>query len=425
MHLAWAHGVDRIWIVNVGDIKPMELPVSFFLDYAWDPGDWNEKNLQNYFTLWAQQQFGKTHAKGIASILESYSQLSARIKPELLSQHTYSRNYSEWKGVVKEWKNLEARAGKISTLLPSSFRDAYFQLVWHPVKAFGNLHELYYAVAQNHFLAEQNDAGANDWADSARARYAEDSLLSLQYNRDLSGGKWNHMMDQTHIGYTYWQQPPVNKMPELKYSGNDSITVFWDSGFPRSHAVTPSNGKDYPKMHAADETKGYISMESKDWSRAVNTNEIRWTLIPGIGKTGAGVTPFPVTSPPQTPGGSGPHLEYEIFLTDTGKAIIHTYFSPTLNYHDLPEGMRYAVSINEEQPQVISVNHEDRNTRIWEGWVANNINVRSSTHHFKNEGRNIIKIWMVDAGLVLQKIVIDLGGLRPSYLGPPSTLIKK
>ena len=81
MHLAWEYNARQIWIVNVGDIKPMELPTSFFLDYAWNPEKWNEDNLRSYYTEWASQQFGDEYAKEIGELLRKYSQLSSRRKP--------------------------------------------------------------------------------------------------------------------------------------------------------------------------------------------------------------------------------------------------------------------------------------------------------------------------------------------------------
>ena len=90
MHLAYEYGVDKIWIVNVGDLKPMEFPISFFLDYAWNVKKWNEDNLRDYYTQWAAKQFGAAHAKEIGEIIQKYSQYNARRKPELLSPETYS-----------------------------------------------------------------------------------------------------------------------------------------------------------------------------------------------------------------------------------------------------------------------------------------------------------------------------------------------
>src|SRR6185369_16663443 len=96
MHLAYEYGVDKIWIVNVGDLKPMEFPISFFLDYAYNTKKWNEDNFNAYFTQWARDQFGENYAKGIGDILSKYSQYASRKKPELLDAATYHLdNYNE------------------------------------------------------------------------------------------------------------------------------------------------------------------------------------------------------------------------------------------------------------------------------------------------------------------------------------------
>ncbi len=147
MHLAYEYGVKNIWLVNVGDLKPMEFPISFFLDYAWNVNNWNEGNLNDYYTQWAAKQFGSTYAKEIAAILEKYAQYASRRKPELLDEKTYSiENYHEAERVTKELNTLLASAEKINNELPAEYKDAYFQLVLHPVKALSNLHQLYLAV---------------------------------------------------------------------------------------------------------------------------------------------------------------------------------------------------------------------------------------------------------------------------------------
>src|ERR1051326_7849724 len=211
MHLAYEYGVKNIWIVNVGDLKPMEFPISFFLDYAWNVSSWNEDNLKDYYTKWAAKQFGNTFAKGIGDILQKYSQYASRRKPELLDANTYSLNYAEWIRVGNDWNALLGQAETINQQLSSEYKDAFFELVYHPLKAMANLHEMYFTVNLN------NSDPSNKTAEKVKQLYNDDSLLSVQYNQ-LIDGKWNHMMDQTHIGYTYWQQPPVNKMPEVKYA---------------------------------------------------------------------------------------------------------------------------------------------------------------------------------------------------------------
>ncbi|MGH2566314.1 MAG: glycosyl hydrolase 115 family protein, partial [Ginsengibacter sp.] len=225
MHLAYNYGVKQIWVVNVGDLKPMELPISFFLDYAWNANKWNEDNLHDYYTQWASQQFGSARAKQIAEILEKYAQYSSRRKPELLDARTYStENYSEAERVTKGWNALLAAAEKINSGLPPEYKDAYFQLLLHPVKAYSNLQNLYRSVALNNFYYKKNNPLANKYADEAKQFYANDSLITLEYNR-LNNGKWNHMMDQKHIGYTYWQEPRFQKMPEVKYLSQNASPV--------------------------------------------------------------------------------------------------------------------------------------------------------------------------------------------------------
>jgi hypothetical protein len=415
LNLAYSYGVNQIWIVNVGDLKPMEFPISFFLEEAWDAKKWNTDNLRDYYTQWASEQFGNRYARSIGNILRAYSQYSSRRKPELLSPDTYSDNYGEADRVVREYKTLLDSAQHINDLLPAEYKDAFFELVLHPVKALANLQQLYYAVARNRAAAAANSISANDWAARAKEFYLQDSLLSIQYNKELAGGKWSHMMDQTHIGYTYWQQPPSNRMPELKYvpanAPPDSI-----SRAPIEIQVEKKHGR--PEFH---ELLGYASIEAEHYSGTKTLPGITWKLIPDIGRTGAGLTVFPVTTPMQTPGGKSPQVMYDCFFYDTGHITVQAYFSPTLNIHN-NDGLRYGISIDDELPQVIAINKDDNNVRAWEGWVANNIIIKTSGHRIEKTGLHVLHFWLVDAGVVLQKLVIDAGRLQKTYLGPPETI---
>ena len=423
MHLAYQYGVDKIWIVNVGDLKPMEFPISFFLDYAWNPKKWNEDNLQEYYTQWAKEQFGPAHAKEIGEIIQKYSQYIARRKPELLDANTFSfLNYKEWDKVTWDWNELVEKSQKINQQLPEEYKDAFFELVLYPVKACANLHELYYGVASNRLYAAKNDIAANAAADWAKQSYTNDSLLTIQYN-NIAKGKWHHMMDQTHIGYTYWQQPPVNKMPEVKYVTNPSISE------PTSDTATVDflNNQIFPKTSKRNffyEKNGYVSIEASHYTKAISSNNIKWKVIPGIGRGGDGITTYPVTAKVQTVSSNSTHLEYDIYTYDADAIKIQAYFSPTLNFHNDKNGLQYAISIDNDQPHIISINKDDNNVKTWEKWVADNIIVKTSEHNILKPGRHVLKYWMVNPAVVLQKLVIDFGGEKPSYLGPPETKIK-
>lgn len=420
MHLAYASGVDKIWIVNVGDIKPMEFPISFFLDYAWNPEQWNENNLRGYYTRWAADQFGTKYSGEIGDIMRLYAHYTARRKPELLDVNTYSiHNYNEAQTVVNQFNDLVARAEKVNSELPAAYHDAFYQVVLHPLKANANLHELYYTVAMNRWYASQNNPQASALAEKAKQLFVKDSLLSVQYNKELAGGKWSHMMDQVHIGYTSWNDPPRNKMPEVSYvtAGAVPKEASKVEGVRKTaENLFPHTGKG----NLFFEKDGCVSFEAEHYTRAINTNGMKWVVIPDIGRTASGISPFPVTAAKQQPGKSSPHTEYEFFVYNSGRVVLQAYFSPTLNFHNEENGLQYAVSIDDEVPQVITLNTY-RDANVWRGWTANNIIIKKTEHGELKPGKHTLKFWMVHPGVVLQKLVVDFGGVKQSYLGPPET----
>lgn len=423
MHLAWAYNAKQIWIVNVGDIKPMEFPISFFLDYAWNPDRIQADDLKKYTEQWSAAQFGNKYAADIADIISKYGKYNGRRKPELIDVNTYSlTNYSEADNVVKEYNELLKKANRINDALPAEYKDAYFELVLHPVKACANLNEMYVDAAKNRMYAAQHLARANEYADKVKQLYINDSLITLEYHA-LANGKWNHMMDQTHIGYTYWQQPLHNRMPAVKYVPADSIMTespLVDTAITTSRNLIPATAKG----NVFYESGGYVSIEAPHYTRVVNGNGIDWKILPDHGRTGSAITAFPVTAASQEPGGNSPHLEYDIYLMEGDSFRVMAYFSPTLNFHN-NEGLQYAVSIDNEAPQIISINKDDNNVRLWNEWVANNIILKTTRHYAKGTGKHTLKFWMVSPCVVLQKIIIDKGGLKASYLGPPETLVKR
>ena len=217
MHLAHAYGANRIWVVNVGDLKPMEFPIEFFLDYARDPSQWNQDNLSMYTRLWAARNFGPEHADEIADLISKYTKYNGRRKPEQLEPSTFSlTNFQEADRIYSEWQTIVEKAEKVQQELPPVYRDAFFELVLYPVKASAIVNELYITAGKNRLYAAQGRVSTNDLANRARNLFQQDAQLSAEYNHQLANGKWDHMMDQTHIGYTYWNQPPLNAMPAVR-----------------------------------------------------------------------------------------------------------------------------------------------------------------------------------------------------------------
>lgn len=389
MNLTYEYGVRKLWIVNVGDLKPMEYPITFFLDMAWNPEKFNAQNLQQHTEDFCAQLFGSQYAKEAARILSLYAKYNRRVTPETLNAKTYSFNYGEWERVVDEYNALALDAHNLGFLLPATYRDTYDQIISYPVQACSNLYNMYYAQAKNHTLAAKLDPEANQWADKVESCYLRDSLLSHYYNKVISNGKWNHMMDQIHIGYTSWNNPQKQIMPKV-------IRV-------------PEKEKTY----TFQEIDGYVAMEAEHFTRAIAEGETSWSIIPDFGKTLSGVTTIPVTKTPEKM-----YLEYDIEMKKTGKVRVELLLAPTLNFND-NKGLSYAISFDGEKEQIINFNGH------YKGglgkWQANPIIESRSIHQLDKKGKHTLRIRPLNPGIVIEKIMIHAGGLKTSYLGAPET----
>ncbi|MDR1652970.1 MAG: glycosyl hydrolase 115 family protein [Prevotellaceae bacterium] len=414
MNLTYEYGVDKLWVVNVGDLKPMEFPISFFLDMAWNPKRFNASNLMEYTEKWCAQQFGRKFAKQAAELLNTHNKYVRRVSPELLDQNTYSlENYNEWEQVVNEYKALKLKALELYYLLPENRRDAFDQLVAFPINAVCNLYEMYFAVAKNHFFAEQNDSQANFWAEQVKYFYHNDSILTAHYHEDIAGGKWNFMMSQTHIGYADWQQPEKQTMPKVQYVSEAQVRV---SRLPQ---------KNNCQFSTVDNQ--FYSVEAQHFTRKASPKSIEWTVIPHFGKTLSGVTAFPVTKNPEKEGET--YLEYDFKTCNTGVISVYVLLAPTLNFN-ANKGLRYALSIDGGEETIVNFNGHYRG-ELGE-WQAKSIITSVTTMQLATlqsagnrqceevQRTHTLRIRVLDAGIVLEKIMLDFGGLKPSYLGAPS-----
>ncbi|MES2277229.1 MAG: glycosyl hydrolase 115 family protein [Bacteroidota bacterium] len=412
MHLAYEYQARQLWVVNVGDLKPMEYPISFFLDYAWAPDRWPASSLRQYAVDWATQQFGTKHAAEIARLLSLYTRYNARRKPELLDQNTYSlTNYKEFESVTADYQQLKVEAEELSRRLTASDKDAFYELVLHPIVACANLNEMYLEAAKNKYFAQQGDAGAaNLAAENVKRLFDNDQQITDFYNTRVAGGKWNHMMDQTHIGYTSWQEPRTNRMPTVQ-------TIIYDS-LRSSHPATGTAGSTSSFSSSnVPEVADYISIDAEKYSRAIADKENNWLVIPDLGNTLSGVTISKVTASRIKPGPGTPHLEYDITLKDSGMVSVTCFITPTLDFRN-GDGLFYAISIDDESPQLINIAPKV-DSREWSMAVSNNIRKLASKHHVGTAGRHTVKFWLVDPAVVIEKLVVDQGGLKPSFLGPP------
>ena len=403
MELADEAGADRLWIVNVGDIKPMEYPLSFFLDMAWNPKAMTPEALADYPAKWAGQQFGADKGATFGALLTDYSRLAAQRKPELLNMPAFTASAvapDDWRVAQNGWDRLAAdNMAAVKSLTPEQ-SAAWFQIAGYGIEALDNLYGLYGDAAHNALYAKAGDVRANTLADDAGARFKRDQVLSDAYNRQLDG-KWDHMMDQTHIGYDNWQEPKQNVMPSLARVPADSkMTVNraenWQDGLL---------------------DRGYIAIEAEHFSRKTEAHGVRWQVIPNLGRALSSVISLPQSAPAITDGSM--RLDYDIATAKAADATLNLYLAPTLDTQG-QGGLRIGVAIDDAPMQTLSFDLRP-DTPQWNKAVEDNILILKADFPKLPAGPHTIHIYRVDGNVVLERLVLDTGGLRPSYLGPPET----
>jgi len=401
MDLAWQRGARTIWIVNVGDIKPLEYPLSFFLDQAWNPEAMTLEAMTAYPARWAGAAFGDAVAEKVGAILTRYGQLAARRKPELLDADSYALGPVRADGkldggafgrIVAEWAALERDMAAVKPRIPAEAHDAWFQLVEHPILAMTNIHRLYYAVAWNHRLAAATDARANGFADQAERAYARDAEITAAYHA-LNGGKWDGMMAQTHIGYTNWQQPDRQVMPAVRRVGGKADAIVF---------VPPSRSIDQ------------IVIEAPDFAAATGGKGLTWHRVPHLGRTQGAVTTFPQGRPP-TGTADGVRVDYAVTLAKGGPLTVALDLVPTLDTTGRNQ-QRIGVSVNDGPVQILTdtlVPAPNATTtqaqRDWNKAVEESGRTLTARFPAVAPGRHVVKVWRIDDNVVLQRLVVTTG----------------
>ena len=400
--LAYENGIDRLWILNVGDLKPMEYPISQFMDMAWNPRKYDVNNITRHTRDWCAQQFGESQADEAARILNLTCKYNGRCTPEMLDKNTYSLENGEWQEVVNQYLQLEADALRQNNSLPASYHDAYRQIILFPIEMMSNLHQMYFAQAQNHALYKQGNPKANVWADECERLFKRDSLICDYYNHKMAGGKWNGMMTQKHIGYKSW---------------NDD---FEKDTCPELFRVTSKDGV------IISENNGVVEIEAPYYSSKTDAAEAKWTEIPFMGKSVSAMTLMPYTK--SVKGASITYkFKMQVSKTSDGKAFngkqkvrIHVITKSTLDYLN-KGGLTYGVSLDGASPVEVNFN-KDLNEKpeniysIYYPTIATRIvdKVIELELPASSDGIHTLTLTPNDPAIVFEKIVIDGRGGKKS-----------
>ncbi|MDZ7261632.1 MAG: glycosyl hydrolase 115 family protein, partial [candidate division KSB1 bacterium] len=522
MKKAYEFNARQVWIANVGDIKPCEYGMSFFLDLAWDINMVNHTNVSSHLSNWLASIFGENYAEELTAIMKEFYALAFERKPEFMSfgeqfsfydwselweDTEYSFvHYREAERRLERFQAISDQAVKLYKEMPEHLKPAYFQLVYYPVVAGNYMNRKILLAQKNRWYAKQGRNNTNELASQVKSYYDSIQVLTDQYN-DLLDGKWKFMMSwQQHRTAVYYRMPPLDTIqvqekakmglfvegnevdeginyqlilpcfnpiydephyfeiynkgkqpfkwqatpkPEWiklsKYSGEVAteeriwVRVDW-AKVPEKERITGEiqiqgagrketiyvNGFN-PKRDELKglfvETNGYISIAAENYTRKVDSYGITWDVIDGLGLTGKSVTMFPVTAEPRyTSSPDAPRLEYDIYTFNSGVVEIHSFVLPVFAINSFRTA-QYSISIDNERPQSIDINVPEYSAQ-WKENVRRNASKNITRHYIDKPGKHTVKIWLVDTGMAFDKIIIDLGGLNMSYLGPEETRVR-
>lgn len=412
---AYDLGADRYWLLNVGDIKPMELGMISFFKMAWDIKSAEKSPVNEVQANFLAEIFGAKYKKQIQFILDEFYRLAWSRKPEFMGwerewdapkwrdlQNTeYSfENYNDAQQRLADYERISDLSSKICESLSEEYRAAFFEMVGYSVSASHEINRKFLMAQLSREMREKKNFAQANWA-ANRAREAYDRIedLNKQYN-SLLDGKWNGMM-MLAPGWC----AKYHMMPELAYdesAGEKPVDISPKKAEARLENCAVLDLKKFKdKIALKGHTLGELDGIGYDW------NAIRL----GRGGEKAG-------DPKDL---KGSRFEYEFFAPNADSVKIHVYTLPTFPVNG-EFGSKFGVSVDGQEPVVVEHIFKEY-SEDWKDQVLRNGAI--SVVEFKvKPGRGAHKLSLIcgDPGIIVQRVVIDWGGLKKTYVGPSAKL---
>ncbi|KAI9151772.1 hypothetical protein HJFPF1_08982 [Paramyrothecium foliicola] len=529
LQLAYHKGARQIWVFNVGDLKPMEGPMSFAFDLAWNINSIKRDTFHDYFEALAGREFGGAHAEIIGKAWYEFNRLVALRKHEHIEPNTFMLlKYREAETVVARWQQLLNDVLEIYNQLDVDQRTAFFELVLHPIKASYIYVVLRVTQYRNQLYAKQRRNSTNVMFHRSISLFDADHELMNEYH-SLVDGKWNHMLRQPHYGYTSswmgpsrnmisglcyvqtkedsnpsvghmgiavegtegvnpglinedsdrthpsrkWLQPGVtlpymsrygakNRWIEIFHRGTKEfswtakpqhawiklseyegtlrpdqedvrilVTIDWDGvpeGFDENTTVEIVGSEDgYELVHLnvknrrapADftgfvESDGFVSIEAGNWISSP------YLHLPALGRPRAGAVTLPYETDFSKPD-EIPFLRYPIYaFTERDNTVLELQFTTTLET-DPNSAMQYDLRWDGGSVQTYRLT-QPGNEDLPMGWstaVQDGVWKRQHNVGRVTQGSHVIEVRFRSANVCLEKLMLNLGEIQESYLGPP------
>lgn len=536
LHKAYNTGADRLWLLNAGDIKSCEFPVTLFLDMAYDINQFTFNNVPDYQAKWLSSIYGGQYFEEFKDITREYNRLAFTRKPEFMGWgyewNTFSHgrerptdtdfsfaNYGEADQRIADYDRIGAAVERIRRELPKEQEPSFFQLLYYPVKGAELMTKKWLAAQKNRMYIAQGRSNANFYRERAKHYYDTLYTISYEYN-DLMDGKWKRILSlRQGVTASYFELPKLDSVSVSPESGMKlfvqgqeplkGVTSFYtlpafnpyldksyfidmfntgkgsfDWYLKPSHdwiKVSKTNGKinhedrvwvsvDWSKAPVGErvageieiisgntrekvgisvfnpaspavqnlkglfvEDNGVVSIAGADFHRKRETNDIKMQIIDNLGIEDKSVMigdPSAKVRNPRDP--KSPGVEYDFYTFHHGSVDVYTYVLPVFplssdrdfGFHEQGTGQtRYAVCID-DGPVALPSSSALEYTQAWSDNVLRNAAINKSTFYIDKPGKHTLHIKCGDPGMVIQKIVLDFGGMKKSYLGPTVTKVE-
>ncbi len=549
MHKAYQFNNRNMWILNCGDIKPLEYNIELFMDMAWNMNNFSGiTDVHHHLHEWLGDIFGAQNQEKLTRLMQNYYHLCFERRPEFMAwsqtepttqpqetELTQIRYGDELNKRLIDWESLSYNVQELKKQISTNRQDAFYELIYYPVTGASLMNQKWLYHYKNKLTAQQGRTSAREFAKRSEKAYAQIKKETEYFNFQLQNGKWKYIMSMAPRHLPVFSKPSfsfppspekpslglaiegyemevnrsipnaysdvlpvfnaflkdsafvdvflkgkgdinweaVTKAPWIKlsaYSGNLSekkgqseqrlwVKIDWNKIPTGRPTKEPPLGHDYqliPPSYKVNssidfinkdttisigvsvfnpdipelknyngfvEGNGYVSINAENYSARFPGKEANWNVFNGLGYSENVVTALPYQAKSitdlNTIKAQSPMLEYHFYTFNFGEANVRIQALPTHPFYE-ERSVRCAVAIDNAHPVIIDFKTVGR-SREWKQNVLKNAAVKSVQQTLSEPGRHKLKIWMVDPGLMLDQILIDLGGWKGSYTFPPET----
>lgn len=278
MKKAYDYGADRVWIFNVGDIKPAEICTDFAMRMAWDIDRYDQTNIQSYLEQWAWCQFGRDYKDQIAEIMVEYYRLGQTRKPEHMSADgaTFSMTHynDEMQCRIDAYQSLDDKAAAIYESLSDACKDAFYELVLYPIRGASLMNQKILYAQKSIQYAAQGRVSANQYAAMSQTAYQQIITETAFYNDSVANGKWKNVISYKPLDRTVFGMPATSTVDPV--SGSSMGVVL--EGQMSDVADSTEPAQPFSDDFSDGQADGWLASNAGRWVVRANGSRMEYAI---------------------------------------------------------------------------------------------------------------------------------------------------